>query len=445
MFYVLDWTDQDAEVDHPEHDVELDIYNYLNIQNPIIEMDNETVAQIKYNASREITWKVTSAYTIDNSGVSASTKDVTINHDTNFSDDKKGTLTFIRTIGTNEYAPTYITLNVWLDFDDDDNVDANEAEFLREVKITQYPMLYVIRDVSCLRSVYVNGMRGTGNISNYNLGNNSNYPLGYYQGIRNNDYKTTNYSMFIISVSSFNSNDTFEAPLINNDGCLNVAEGNRNSNPNPQVKTYKYVIGDPRVRESEVNLDGEAVSGLWAEGEALYPENSGTRRLQNYYPTESFGNSFQVVAPKFRIVSFNNASGKECTAKSAAMRCASVQEDGYPAGRWRLPTVAEIQYIIKLQKAGAIQEIFTTTTNSISCYATASYGNTNKTHRITMSLIGNDVRWNNIQNEISVRCVYDDWFWGSNRDAKTNPQANNTDNDGDEYLFTWGDMPISWN
>ena len=27
-------------------------------------------------------------------------------------------------------------------------------------------------------------------------------------------------------------------------------------------------------------------------------------------------------------------------------RCASYQEDGYPAGRWRLPTKAEFQFIL---------------------------------------------------------------------------------------------------
>ena len=40
----------------------------------------------------------------------------------------------------------------------------------------------------------------------------------------------------------------------------------------------------------------------------------------------------------------------------------------------------------------------------------------------------------------SVRCVYDEWYWGSNRDAKKNTAA--TIEDGEEYLFTWGDKPL---
>jgi hypothetical protein len=45
---------------------------------------------------------------------------------------------------------------------------------------------------------------------------------------------------------------------------------------------------------------------------------------------------------------------------------------------------------------------------------------------------------------ISVRCVYDEWFWGSAREAKENPDADRTPDNGDEYLFTWGDKEIIW-
>ena len=155
-------------------------------------------------------------------------------------------------------------------------------------------------------------------------------------------------------------------------------------------------------------------------------------KLTYYYPTNGHDNTFQVVAPKFRIVSFNNASTKACDTHGAALRCATLQEDGIPAGRWRLPTVAEIKYIIKLQQAGAIQAIFT---SGSSYYATASFSNANEDRLITLTLDGNSYIWNSLNSGISVRCVYDEWYWGSEPEAKKNSSVEGG------YEFTWGDSP----
>ena len=482
MLYVLDWTDQDADVHHPKHDVELDIYNYLSVQNPVIEMDNESIATIRFNASNTIEWEVTSAYTINNSGVSSVTENVNISKTGNFNYDKEdGTLQFIRTIPSNQYAPLYVTLNMWLDLDGEGDLDSNEEEFLREVKITQYPPMYVERDQSTLRSVYVNGARGTYNstsgFSTTNLG--ANYPLGYTNGIRNYDSVSNeekengygnynnhqiNYSMFIITVTSFAGDDEFTAPVMDTSGYFSsVGTGNYNNGshtPPSQTdfakKGYKYIIGDPRVRKPDDLRNLNPTPNQWVEDLALYDGDGNIaatdykRRLANYYPAESSGEGFRVVAPKFRIVSFNNASGKECNHHSAAMRCASLQEDGFPAGRWRLPTIAEIQYIIQLQENNAIQPIFT---SSGSFYATASYGDSGHTKRIAVAYNKTDkvLVWNNLSSRISVRCVYDEWYWGSTRDAIKNKDSNQWVEDykhnrelSDEYLFTWGDKPITW-
>lgn len=35
----------------------------------------------------------------------------------------------------------------------------------------------------------------------------------------------------------------------------------------------------------------------------------------------------------------------------------------------------------------------------------------------------------------SVRCVYDEWYWGSEQEAIVNPGTAATD--GDHYLYTW--------
>lgn len=442
LIYVLDWTDEVSGYDHPDEDVVLETYTYFIVNQKFIEIENENYTDINFHASHSIAWEITNAYYYDNSGVASKQVNITKTA-ISITNPRKGVLRYEYEIPNNVYSPIYVDLNMWLDFDKDGQIDDNERKYVEAVSIIQYPMMYVVRDESTLRSIYVNGTR---NYNSTSLGNVTmgNYRLGSADGVRNfvGDNENTNYSMFIISVTSFNDEDTFLAPILNNDGCPTVANGNAGKpSGTPTTQPYKYIIGDPRKRESDINLDGTNVANQWATATAIYPVDGSTnRKLKYYYPTEDFGNSFQIIAPKFRIVSFNNASGKNCTAVSAAMRCASLQEDGFPAGRWRLPTIAEVQYIIYLQGQGAIQEIFSSSSSS---YATASYGNADKTRRITLSLNGKNLVWNNVAESISVRCVYDDWYWGSDRQAvKATGTAANTP--GGEYAFTWGDKEITW-
>ena len=112
----------------------------------------------------------------------------------------------------------------------------------------------------------------------------------------------------------------------------------------------------------------------------------------------------------------------------AARRCASYQEHGFPAGRWRLPTTAEILYIVELQRLGKIETLFYDNKTYLSATdRIAVDGNNN--YKLTTGL-GNS--------NASVRCVYDEWYWGSEREAIKNSSYNNY---GD-YQFTWGDEKI---
>ena len=147
--------------------------------------------------------------------------------------------------------------------------------------------------------------------------------------------------------------------------------------------------------------------------------------MQYYYPTSTEANSYQVIAPKFRIVSML-AGYSESTTTGAALRCASYQEHGFPAGRWRLPTTAEILYIVKLQSLGKIQQLF-------------YKGNTyfSATDRVKVNS-DNTYEWNTETRNASVRCVYDEWYWGSEREAIKNSDYDNYGG----YQFTWGDRFI---
>ena len=119
--------------------------------------------------------------------------------------------------------------------------------------------------------------------------------------------------------------------------------------------------------------------------------------------------------------------------ENAVRRCASYQEDGYPAGRWRLPTVAECQYIAQLNTDKKIPRLlgqdslydsyynYTPTTDywCNSGYVTVYNGNSTTPPVPNAGKTGNRY----------VRCVYDEWYW-----------ENTTFDRVTKNQFTWGDQ-----
>lgn len=454
-YYILDWTKEPSQSEGDRYeDVVIKEYAYLMVPENRIVINNSNVGYIPYDASHPITvsfdsssktdeiLKTTttqSAFYID--GKNIALKD-TPSKPTFNTTEKPGYIKYTYDIPEKVYSPVYVYITI--------SMTVGDRTFSEKVTIVQYPPMYLIPDWSTRRSIFVNGVKHTESEDSKNVTYN-NHKLGNAAGIRDKG-NTSNYPMYVINVTSFKPENTFIGPKINADGSLVTPIENNTAN-------YKYIIGDPRQLDSDIELDYDnsytmaqhwddeaySIVGKDDEGNIIY--EYGTRALENYFPTMSTGNSFQVVAPKFRIVSFNNASRKLTTAHGAAMRCATLQEDGYPAGRWRLPTIAEIQFIIMLQQDGAIQDIFA---SSSSLYATASYGNNAKTTRVTLTLGGgnNDsdkdgYAFATPTDGISVRCVYDDWYWGSEREAKENTNWNGNESTGnvDQYYFTWGDEP----
>jgi hypothetical protein len=125
----------------------------------------------------------------------------------------------------------------------------------------------------------------------------------------------------------------------------------------------------------------------------------------------------------------------DLSAAEARYRCASYQEDGYPAGRWRVPTSAELRFIGKLCAEQKLPPLFSDGVTYWSASAGFTYNRSNGTFTERTSAD-------------YVRCVYDEWYWGSERDAKINPNPTRWNQDrtgselGDYYLFTWGDKEI---
>ena len=229
--------------------------------------------------------------------------------------------------------------------------DDTEHIYDKHIVITQYPPMYVTSQLSN-GYVFVNG-RGYPYNNNDDDGNNiGNLPT------RPESLPTTNI-------------ETNSSPYIYTITTSIVPD-----------ETYK--IGDPRVRE-HYNLESLG--------------------LTNYYPTNPDGTE-NLISPKFLVASSYGAVNRYHNLEAAEKRCASYQENGYPAGRWRVPTYAEIRFLVTLSSKNFIPSLFRFGQNDYRGYWSANgkvIGNSNSLPELNTTY--ND-------RNTAVRCVYDVWYWG---------------------------------
>lgn len=250
-----------------------------------------------------------------------------------------------------------------------------------------------------------------------NSGGTSNYGYGYVNGAQNNG--TNRNDGDGTHTSSSDQSWTYY---------LGTAPNNLSNSSNKNTNMYvietsvlpttgsmaSYMLGDPRSR----TIDNLGQS--WSQSKTSVQGT--TRRISYYYPVGGAEYS-NFVAPKFRIAS-SFGSTRPVTYDNAKRRCASYQEDGYPAGRWRLPTVAEITYMARLTKDGLIPRLLGGDTGgntdywSNNGYVTVPDGTS--TADPTSNTGTSSTRY--------VRCVYDEWYW---EDTIHETVTKNT--------FTWGD------
>lgn len=133
------------------------------------------------------------------------------------------------------------------------------------------------------------------------------------------------------------------------------------------------------------------------------------RALEDYYPTNPNGTD-KMIAPEILIASsYGKTAYSNMTLENAAMRCALYQEDGYPAGRWRLPTFSEVKFIMELSSANKIPTLFQMDKPDYVGYWCAN-GKVveNNQGEILLETPGNYTDSSNT----APRCVYDLWYWG---------------------------------
>lgn len=239
------------------------------------------------------------------------------------------------------------------------------------------------------------------------------YPDMYIEGESNES--RGGYNRFVYGVretsnsgSSFVSDDNGFTRDNNLGGVYGYQNSDSNRNPN-QYTIYvtaldsdsEYAIGDPRESTS-----------VTARSLDLSDKTDYRKTHLQTYSLARGRDAANIIAPAFKIAS---SWGKTLplSFEQAEKRCASYQENGYPAGRWRIPTEAEVAYVIKLSEDGKIPQLFDDAywTSSGTSYGTSSQGT-------------------------AVRCVYDVWYWG---DQKEGDAANNYES------FYWGSQTPSSN
>lgn len=328
-------------------------------------------------------------------------------------------LTINRHIASNfpdEYDVSRYIFDIVLHLDDDVSYPAKYDQTLR---VTQYPPLFITSldgtatgDSS--PTVYINGKteksssavsqfdNSTPAVTSVSLANASHFlgslskPSNAIPAVGASGYTGVNQNPNLYTVSSTHIS-------------FSVTYGNGTK--------ADVVIGDPRGPKTN----------KFSETSDLLNGNGGSA-LTNYRPAAE--DTKNVIAPQFMSAS---SYGKSVTMsyEGAVKRCASYQEYGYPAGRWRLPTLAEIEFLQELNADGKIPSLYeiikNPSDNFISGYWAAGkeiYVNPGfvDVSGATLSYSSSNFEYNNGDPKVyraSVRCVYDTWYWGDNHSTTT--------------------------
>lgn len=325
------------------------------------------------------------------------------------------------------------------------------------VTVVQYPSVYAEAELSN-GIVFVNGQ---GYNDNYRHTSGSSYATPVFD---NTESSGTWYSGYVGNIGSVTYPSRVDGSGDNN----NQHQYTIHASVLPPSNTN--VIGDPRGGSSVQNLGYSTYT--FTNGTAQQQQMGGGYRHRRYFNSTTDNNvsskynpagdnTQNIIAPAFKIAS---SYGKTTLLnyENAKERCAAYQENGYPAGRWRLPTAAEIDFVISLSENNHIPTLFGCGSNyndngSFSYFAAywsgggwaycgktsiiggekqldlstggskTSEGGTTYTVTVpTSNGTGYTVRYNNTNytHNIYTRCVYDVWYWGEDQDSA--------------HMTTWG-------
>lgn len=278
-----------------------------------------------------------------------------------------------------DFTEYYIDLKV-------EHID--NPSYYENIYITQYPMIFIRADIN---TDWTNGggqddYNGFVKVNNQNGNNSKDNIYGNTNGIGTGTNQNPN--RYIITVSSLPDTD----------------EGK------------KFMVGDPRVLGVD-NLGLDNLNTTKTRPTMQYTGDTSDRKIKYYHPTDESEAKSSVISPQFMIASsYGKTNSQSRTVHER--RCATYQEDGYPAGRWRIPTQAEIEYIVGLSAIGVIPVLFGTPGDNGYTYYWSANG------AVGVSPGQQKTQSSSTQTSAYVRCVYDTWYWTDKCDKNE---------------FTWGD------
>ncbi len=277
----------------------------------------------------------------------------------------------------------------------------NAAGASRDVTIIQYPPIYI--DTKPGGNVFVNGyfahvLDADGNgVGQWATANGS----GYYSSSRlssgnNGGYVLSN-GMAADSQYPFTRG---YGPVSEQNPYAQKDLVRLNISSIPSDLTFKdhtgedvhYIIGDPREGSgwNDRMFDyktGTNTTGDWSDKADI---KKGTTQTNIIAPSLIFSSGWSTM------YAYNTSPSWQI----AANRCATYQEGGYPAGRWRLATEAEINFVRLLQDNNLIQDIFADN----NYYSSSGYTFNGSSY--------NGPYIDSQQTGGYIRCVYDIWYWG---------------------------------
>lgn len=372
-YEVLDWVGENVEV-------KLQKPTYLVVDANYVEMKNLETFSVGYQSSDEVAYEVRSttisAFKKDKDGiiisgcvhtkytVSAENGNVTFEHE----------LDNTRSDNDTDYDFLVQTTVVRI-------YHKNNPSIYEDITFVQYPAMYVTVNAGYEGNkrwnyINVNGNSWENWITSGSAGNGCptyNGKKVYWVGVGGKS--SANHNLYQITVTAFDST------------------------------TPNYLIADPRAAAQNITLFKGYTHKYnnttdTSPDYPVQPDQFNVKEIKGYRGT-LVENAENLVAPEFIIASHcsscANADNYMYAEDSGYYRCASYQEAGYPAGRWRLPTVAELEVIGKLCAQDKLPQIFVDGVAYLS--ASGSFNNQGGSFTPTT------------KQAQSVRCVYDTWYW----------------------------------
>ncbi|MBQ7458422.1 MAG: hypothetical protein IJS70_04560 [Bacteroidales bacterium] len=300
---------------------------------------------------------------------------------------------------TQDVAPYTITFTVR---------HKDNHDYSAEVVIKQYPAIYIEKQaggnafVDGYYSLVSGGKPEQDAVSRTTSGFAHYYHYGYFSV--DNGRRVTPYGNLSGVSGGTQANNNYNGPVTvptseTENTIIHVTAFNESSkNYSYNGNTKPYIIGDPRIRF----MDADVITNKTLEP---YLTPGGSNSETTEWTAEQLNalmvgtNVDNIIAPIFMFASeWGRQGNAESSFQTVAKRCATYQEAGYPAGRWRLPTEAEVAFVAYLQANNFIGTLF----------GRGRYWISNGT---AVQVSGSSVTSTGTGN--STRCVYDLWYWGA--------------------------------